>query len=108
MTTTEPKLATKLSTYSSKEMKEFCKTEELSTLHQLKLYLHDFYYNTSTSILSNELYDVLKRFLVKNDKGYITPVGSKVRWAENRVELPWWMGSVDTFTAEDSKKIIKR
>ena len=87
--------------FSLKAMCTYCNTEKLSVLHELKLYLDDLYYNTGEECVSNDLYDVLKDILIERDAGYVPPIGSKIRRSDNRVKIPFYMGSVDKITPSD-------
>ncbi|MEM3062486.1 MAG: BRCT domain-containing protein [Nitrososphaerota archaeon] len=61
----------------------------------------DAYYNTGVSLISDEVYDVLvERLKILNPKSRIFgEVGSSVRG--KKVELPYWMGSMDKIKSED-------
>ena len=80
------------------EYKKFLSEENIEDLHSLKLYLDDIYYNTGNSSISDIKYDMLKDTLIKRDKTYIPQVGAKLRDGENRVQLPYWLGSADKIT----------
>lgn len=95
----------KIQAYSSEKMKKYCETAHLDTLHKLKLYLDDLYYNTGTPELSDKLYDILKDTLMKRDPVYVPPVGAKIRSKENRVKIPFWMGSADKITPDEQKEL---
>jgi DNA ligase (NAD+) len=77
------------------EIKDFLTTKSLKELYDLKEYLDDVYYNSGDSILSDSKYDILKDFL-KDAR-----VGAKLRTNENRVKLPYWLGSADKLTPEN-------
>lgn len=95
----------KIQKYDTKTMKKYCQTTALNELHQLKLHLDDLYYNTDEPGMSDTLYDILKDTLMKRDPDYIPPVGSKIRSHENRVKIPFWMGSADKFTPDEQKDL---
>lgn len=95
----------KIKLYNTKEMKKYCTTEDLDKLHSLKLYLDDLYYNTDCSDISDNMYDILKDTLIKRDPKYIPPVGAKIRNHENRVKIPFWMGSADKITPGEQKEL---
>jgi DNA ligase (NAD+) len=92
----------KIIRYTHKELKKYLETEDLKTLHRLKLELDDLYYNTGESILEDFKYDMLKEVLKKRDPEYSPPVGAKLREGENRTELPFWLGSLDKITPEEN------
>jgi DNA ligase (NAD+) len=98
-------IANKIKSYDLKQMLKFCQQEDLSKLHCLKLYLDDLYYNTSTNIISDALYDVLKRLLIKRDPSYVPPVGAKIRSNQNKAKLPFYMGSLDKITPDEQKEL---
>jgi DNA ligase (NAD+) len=73
----------------------------LEELKKLKLKADDLYYNTGESIMSDTEYDLLKEEIQKRDSGYKPGVGAKLREGENRVRLPYWLGSADKITDTD-------
>ena len=95
----------KIKEYDTKKMKEYCMETSITKLHNLKLYLDDLYYNTESYELSDSLYDVLKDTLMKRDPNYIPPVGAKIRTNDNRVILPYWMGSASKITLDEKKEL---
>ena len=101
-------LLKKISKYSDNDLQKYFNTEKLDTLHKLKLYLDDIYYNTGQdSGLKDYQYDMLKETLDKRDPDYVVPVGARIREGENRVKLPYWLGSMDKFKP-NSEQEIKR
>jgi len=95
----------KISAMNMKDLGEYLKTEELKTLHVLKIYLDDLYYNSGENTLEDLKYDLLKDVLKKRDPKYVPPVGATLREGDNRVELPFWMGSADKITPEEPEQI---
>ena len=96
----------KIKDYDTKNMKKYCMDyTDINDLHNLKLYLDDMYYNTDSNVLSDNLYDVLKDTLMKRDPNYIPPVGAKIRISDNRVILPYWMGSASKITTNEQKEL---
>ena len=93
-------LSLKLSEYSGKKYLDYIKTQSLDNLHHLKLYLDDIYYNTEESVFDDKRYDILKEFL-SGDPNYVPPVGAKIRVHENRVTLPFWLGSASKITPDE-------
>jgi NAD-dependent DNA ligase len=63
------------------------------------------YYNTDQTRIKDEIYDVLKDWLIKKDPEWIPPVGSKIRNNDNRSLLPFWMGSANKITPDESKEL---
>lgn len=101
-------LVKKISKYSDNDIQSYFNTEKMDTLHKLKLYLDDIYYNTGQdSGLKDYQYDMLKETLDKRDPDYVVPVGARIREGENRVKLPYWLGSMDKFKP-NSEQEIKR
>ena len=91
-----------ISKYSDDDLKKYFNKEDINFLHQLKLYLDDKYYNRGEEVyLSDHQYDLLKEILQKRDPMYIPPIGAKIRMNDNRVELPFWLGSMDKLKPED-------
>lgn len=101
-------LIKKISKYSDNDLQNYFNTEKLDTLHKLKLYLDDIYYNTGKdSGLKDYQYDMLKETLDNRDPDYVVPVGARIREGENRIKLPYWLGSMDKFKP-NSEQEIKR
>ena len=100
-------LTNELKNYKTSEMKSYCKNSDLSELHDLKLYLDDLYYNTTTCDMPDKLYDILKKALKKRDPDYIPPVGAKLRRNDNEVKLPVWLGSADTITPDEPNDLSR-
>lgn len=94
-----------IKSYTIKEMKKYCMKEDLKKLHNLKIYLDDLYYNTDHTDISDNIYDILKDSLIKRDPDYIPPIGAKIRKHENRVKIPFWMGSADKITPDEQKEL---
>lgn len=93
--------------YSIRQMEKYCNTHDLDELHKLKLHLDDLYYNTDETELPDTLYDILKDTLTKRDPNYIPPVGAKIRKHENRVKIPFWMGSANKITPNEPRDLIR-
>ena len=90
-----------ISNYSDSVLQKYLNTEDINVLHKLKLYLDDKYYNTGDSPGLNDFqYDLLKETLQKRDPLYIPPIGAKIRTSDNRVELPFWLGSMNKMKPE--------
>ncbi len=68
-------------------------TEELE---EVITYAADKYYNTSESVISDALYDILVDFLkLRNPKSPVLKnIGAKVK-TKNKVKLDYWLGSMD-------------
>ena len=100
------KVISKIESLQEKDFKEYIDTESLSLLHEVKLYSDDIYYNTgNSSELTDWKYDSIKETLNKRDPKYIVPTGTRIRENENRVKIPFWLGSMDK--KKDEKDISK-
>lgn len=91
------------------KFKKYCKESDLQELLKFKERCDDAYYNSDEPEISDKLYDCLKttvndRMKEKNPS-FVLPVGCKIREGENRVDLPYWLGSLETFTAKEEKQI---
>jgi NAD-dependent DNA ligase len=91
------------------KFKKYCKETDLDELLKFKEKCDDAYYNSDKPEISDKLYDFLKatvneRMKEKNPS-FVLPVGCKIREGENRVDLPFWLGSLETFTAKEEKQI---
>lgn len=85
------------------DLQEYLDEEKLELLHKLKLYLDNKYYNDSGSPVSDQRYDMIKDTLKRRDPNYVPPVGAKLREGENRVKLPYYMGSADKITPDEAE-----
>lgn len=84
------------------------KKKNLQKLHKLKLFAdRQFYIEGEETGFLDWQYDTLKEFLEEKSEGYKPPVGAKLREGENRIELPFWLGSMDKYKPENSKEIEK-
>lgn len=104
------KLIEKINSLTDKDLDAFLVKENLDTLKKVKEYTDDIYYNTGESSgLTDEQYDKLAEAIAKRDKQYYVKVGSKIRENDNRVELPYWMGSMDKIrTNEELQKWLTK
>lgn len=99
----EENLIFKISKYSEEELQLYVHTEDLSILHQIKIYSDDLYYNTGKSSgLEDWQYDIIKEALKERDPDYVIPVGVRIRQYENRVQLPYWLGSMDKISVQSA------
>ena len=98
----------KLSGLSESEIKKYVNSHPLKELHKLQLYMDDIYYNTGEeSGLTDTEYDFFSAALRARDPGYKVPIGARIREGENKIVLPFWLGSMDKFYPEDSEEISK-
>lgn len=96
----------KLAKLSLSELRKKLEKLETETLIKYNEYLSDLYHNgKDESPFSDKQYDLLKDIL---DSRIIKPtIGAKIREGENRVELPYWMGSANKITPEQPQEIEK-
>lgn len=96
----------KISVYDEDKLRKYFNKEKFSVLHDMKLYLDDVYTNTGENTgLTDFQYDMLKEIMLERNPEYVPEVGAKVRVGENRVEIPYWMGSMDKIKAEDVNEL---
>lgn len=96
----------KLAYMDLKSFDNFIKNADIDNLKKIKDILDDLYYNTGDSNFPDYRYDMIKDFLEKNNN-YTPKVGAKLRDGENRVKLPFWLGSADKITHDDPKELTK-
>lgn len=100
------KLILKVSKYIDTKLQDYFMNEEFPILYEMKLYLDDIYTNCGQeSGFTDNQYDMLKETMIIRDPTYIPEIGSKVRSGENRVQLPYWMGSMDKIKSEDINEL---
>ena len=97
----------KINKMNMAELKEYFNEENLPVLYKLKSYLDDIYYNTGETTVEDIKYDLLKDIIKIKDPKYIPVIGAKLRNGENRVKLPFWLGSLDKITPSE-KDILSR
>jgi NAD-dependent DNA ligase len=95
------KLISKISKYNHEKLQQYFEEEDIDILINLKNYFDDLYYNTGETSFSDENYDMLKEIIIKRKPDYVIPIGAKIREGENRVELPFHMGSMNKVKSED-------
>jgi len=99
-------LVSKYSNLSEKELKKLINKSNVEDLIELKDYLDEIYYNSSEiSPLTDWEYDIIKDSILLRKTNYDMPIGKKVREADNRVKLPYFMGSLDKFKPDDEDAI---
>lgn len=97
-----------ISKYTDEKLQEYFNKETLKKLHEMKLYADNNYYNEGKETgFDDYQYDMLKETLQRRDPNYKVPIGAKIREGENRVNLPFWLGSMDKFKSEDETEIKK-
>jgi DNA ligase (NAD+) len=101
------KLSEKINLMNMTDLKKYFQTENLDILHKLRLYLDDIYYNTGDSVVEDIKYDLLKDTIKTRDAKFVPTVGATLREGENRVELPFWLGSADKITPSEPDELRK-
>lgn len=86
-------------------LKDFCLKEPIKKIKDIKLILDDLYYNTENSSMPDNLYDIIKDTIMYRDPNYVPEIGAKIRTNENRVNIPFWLGSADKITIERQGKL---
>ena len=98
----------KIKSFSNDELQNYFNSEPIDFLQELKLYIDDLYYNTGIDTgFTDEQYDILKDTLISRDSSYIPPIGAIVRETENRVLVPYHMGSMDKIRPDRKEDVIK-
>ena len=82
------------------EFGEYIKGFSTQQLLAWKRELDDLYYNTGESYLDDYHYDILKEYIGDN------AIGAPIRSSNNRVVLPYWLGSADKITPKDAIKFL--
>jgi DNA ligase (NAD+) len=95
-----------LSLYTNVKLTSRLKKLDLNTLKSLKEYLDDKYYNTGEKCeFTDDQYDRLKNLILGYEKKEKSTVGAPVRDDNNRVKLPYWLGSLDKIKPEEKNKL---
>jgi DNA ligase (NAD+) len=89
------------------KLKDYFEKISIKDLADMKFYFDDIYYNSGESGIPDEKYDILYEVLISRDKKYKEYIGAKLRTGDNRVDLPYWLGSMDKLKPEDSEKIVR-
>jgi NAD-dependent DNA ligase len=105
MSLTNKEFQEKINKSSLKQIKTFLDKQPLSTLENLREYFDDLYYNSGENGIPDEKYDILKDLLMERNEGQKKIVGAKLREGENRVKLPFWLGSMDKLKGDEQEKI---
>jgi len=85
----------------SEEIREYVYDHPLRLLLKLKNYFDILYYNTGASTLSDAKYDVFKETIKERYPEIDLGVGAALREEDNRVKLPYWLGSSTKITSND-------
>lgn len=79
----------------------------ISDLKQLKRILDDIYYNTGDEGIEDWKYDVLVDVIKEMDPDYVLEIGTKLRDNVIKVNLPFFMGSMNKIKPEDEIELGK-
>ncbi len=85
------------------KVEKYLKIHDLDFLNTLKKKLDDIYYNDGDVTVSDVNYDMLKDYLIKNDKKYIPVIGAKIKEMDNEEKLPFYLGSILKIVPDDMK-----
>jgi hypothetical protein len=81
----------------------------LEKMIELKKRADDIYTNSGDDTgFTDQEYDDLVNEIKKKDPNYKKNIGDEIRGDDNRITLPLWMGSVNTYKSQDEKEIIKK
>lgn len=98
----------KINSIEIDNLNEYLNSVSFESLNEFKLYLDDIYYNSGIDTgITDEQYDLLKDNLITRDSNYIPPIGAIVRETENRVKVPFHMGSMDKIRPHKKDEVIK-
>jgi len=76
-------------------------------MKKYKEVLDDIYYNTTESLVSDEIYDTLKDVLIKLDPQIKLKIGSTIRQGDNKAKLPLFLGSCDKITQNEPEALTR-
>ena len=98
------KFTKKINTTSVDKLKSYFQSLDFDTLLELRSHYDDAYYNTGESLIPDNKYDVLFNLIISMDEKKKEEVGFKLREGDNRVVLPYWLGSMDKIKPDDKDK----
>ena len=75
--------------------KKYAENADIKELENMLRYLSDAYYNTAKSLVSDEIFDLLKDTLEKRDptNKFLKEIGAPIK--KQKIKLPYPMGSLD-------------
>lgn len=76
-------------------LKNYIEKIPLNDIEFLKDYFDREYYVNGISIIPDEKYDILRDILIQKKPELISQVGAKVGKNEDRIILPYWLGSMN-------------
>lgn len=94
---------------SLKNVQEYLSFLDTRTLLKIQEYYADLYYNTADCTLDDDRYDLVKQEIDRRGQAEqpVVTVGAKIRTGENRVQLPFWLGSADKITPTEEKALLR-
>lgn len=98
------KFTQKIQSTSLDKLKSYFESLDFNTLIELRHYYDDLYYNTGESVIPDVKYDVLFNVIIGMNEKKKEEVGYKLREGENRVILPYWLGSMDKIKPDEKEK----
>ena len=99
------KLIQKISKKTTQTLQEYLDEQEIDQLILLDEYLRDKYHNEGIQVIPDTKYDLIKETLKIRNPDYQEPIGAKIQEGDNRVKLPFWLGSMDKIKQEEDSKI---
>ena len=104
----EKGIINKISKYNDEVLLKYLNDMDLSLLKRLKFFLDDLYYNSGEHTGFEDFqYDTLVDTIKNKDPTYLAPIGSQIREGDNKVELPFWLGSMNKIKVEDEQELKK-
>ena len=90
----------------NKDPYNYSKKLSIDELVDILNYVNNKYYNTNNEIITDEIYDILENILKNRDPKniFFKNVGHNID--ENKVKLPFWLGSINKIKS-DTKKLEK-
>lgn len=73
----------------------FCKNTPISKIKDVLDYLDHYYYNTSTPLVTDDVYDYITDFYIKSSGKNKNKIGAPIISNNSKVKLPVHMGSMD-------------
>jgi DNA ligase (NAD+) len=100
------KLIQKISKLKTTEkLQEYLDSQDINQIILLDEYLRDKYYNEGIQVIPDTQYDLIKETLKSRNPDWQEPIGAKIQEGDNRVKLPFWLGSMDKIKQEEDAKI---
>lgn len=84
----------------------YLKTLDIQDVTIIKKTLDKYYYNEGKPLVSDNVYDVVKDFLIVKVPEESKVVGAPIRTSEGRIPLPYWLGSANKITPKDINQLM--